>query len=170
MTTPDWSLGDEASLLDRITLRVFRRWQTSGRDFTRAYFLTQLTLAAILVVPLTAVPTPSAWNPVGAVAALVAPITAWTMHRRRYGWRAPAGNRRAVKWGISLGVLLFLVTGVLVMVVLSYVGIAISMLSPQGPLVLIPAVGTGLLGWLAAARRKRRLDDPIYPVSLSGSS
>lgn len=167
MTAHNWHLGDEASMLDRATLRVFRWWHVSGRDLTRAYFLTQLTLAVVLVIPLTAVPTSSIWNPLGAVAATVAPIAAWLVHRRRYQWRAQAGNRRAVRRGITVGVLLFLFTGVVLMVLLSYIGVAIAMLSPQGPLALIPAVGTGGLGWLAATRRKRHLDNPIYPVDIA---
>ena len=166
MTASHFDLGDDASPLDRATLRVFAWWRRSGRDFARAYLLTQLALAAILAAPLTAVPSSSAWNPVGAVAAIVAPVAAWAMHRRRYGWRAPYGNLRAVRWGIGLGVLLFLVTGVFLMVVIGYVGVLIAMLSAQGPLALLPALGTGLLGWLAAAYRKRRLDDPIYPIEL----
>jgi hypothetical protein len=167
LTAHNWSLGEGASALDRATLRVFRWWRGSGRDFVRAYLLTQLALAALLVAPLTAVPSSTVWNPVGAVAAIAAPIAAWIIHRRRFGWAAPAGNRRAVKWGIGLGVALFLVTGVFVMVLLGYIGVAIGMLSPQGPLVLVPALGTGVAGWLAAAYRKRQLDDPIYPVELS---
>jgi hypothetical protein len=167
MTTHEYRLGDEASLLDRATLRVFRWWRGPGRDFLSAYGLTQLTLAAILAVPLTAVPDVSLWNPLAAVAAVVAPIGAWVVHRRRYGWRAPLADQRAVVWGIGLGFVLFLVTGVLLMVLVGYVGIVIAMLSAQGPLALLPAVGTGLLGWLAAAHRKRRLDDPIYPVERS---
>lgn len=167
MTIRHFDLGGDASLLDRATLRVFAWWQRSGRDFVRAYLLTQLTLAALLAAPLTAVPSGTVWNPIGAVAAVVAPVAAWAMHRRRHGWRAPYGNSRALRWGISLGVLLFLLTGVFIMVLVGYVGVLIGMLSAQGPLSLLPALGTGLLGWLAAAYRKHRLDDPIYPVALS---
>ena len=167
MTAYHFDLGDDASPLDRATLRAFAWWRGRGRDFVRAYLLTQLALAAMLAAPLTAVPSSSVWNPIGAVAAIVAPVVAWAMHRRRYGWRAPYGNLRAVRWGIGLGVLLFLVTGVFLMVVIGYVGVLIAMLSTQGPLALVPAIGTGVLGWAAAAYRKHRLDDPIYPVELS---
>jgi len=167
MTTHHFDLGDDASPLDRATLRVFAWWRRSGHDFVRAYLLTQLALAAILTAPLTAVPSGSMWNPIGAAAAIAAPIAAWAMHRRRYSWRAPYGNLRALRWGIGLGILLFLVTGVFLMVVIGYVGVLIGMLAAQGPLALLPALGTGLVGWLAAAYRKRRLDDPIYPIELS---
>jgi hypothetical protein len=163
MTASHYELGADASLLDRTTLRIFRWWRGAGRDFLRAYFLTQLALAAVLVVPLTAVPNSSSWHLVGAVAALLAPVVAWMVHRRRYGWRPVVENRRARRWGIGLGVALFLVTGVLLAVMVSYIGIAIAMLSPQGPLVLVPAIATGFLGWYAAAYRKRQLDDPLYP-------
>jgi hypothetical protein len=166
MTTDNWTLGTDASLLDRATLRVFRWWRRFGSDFVRSYFLTQLTLAAILTVFLTPVRVFGDWHLIGAVAALVAPVAAWLVHRRRYGWRAPIGNQRAIKRGITLGILFFLATGVLLMVVFSYVAVVIGMLSPQGPLVLIPAVLTGAAGWLAATHRKRQLDNPIYPVDL----
>lgn len=169
MTAYHFDLGDDASPLDRATLRVFAWWRGSGRDFVRAYLLTQLALAAILAAPLTAVPSSSVWNPIGAVAAIVAPVAAWATHRRRYGWRAPYGNQRAMRWGIGLGIVLFLVTGVFLMVVIGYVGVLIGMLAAQGPPALLPALGTGLLGWAAATYRKHRLDDPIYPVELSGN-
>lgn len=164
MTTHDWNLGDDASRLDLATLRAFRWWHNSGRDFLRSYLLTQLALAAILTLGLAAVPSPSGWAALGAVAAVVAPIAAWIIHRRRYGWRAPASNARAAGWGITAGLVLFLVTGVVLMVLLGYVAILISMLSAQGPLGMIPAFATGAGGWFAAAHRKRRIDDPIYPV------
>lgn len=164
MTAHHFDLGDDASPLDRATLRVFTWWRGPGRDFVRTYLLTQLALAAILAAPLTAVPSSTAWNPIGALAAIVAPVAAWATHRRRYGWRAPYGNLRAVRWGIGLGILLFLVTGVFLLVLVGWVGVLIAMLSPQGPLALLPAIGTGVLGWAAAAYRKHRLDDPIYPV------
>jgi hypothetical protein len=167
MTAYNYDLGDDASLLDRATLRAFAWWRGSGRDFARAYLLTQLALAAILAAPLTAVPSSTAWNLIGALAAIVAPVAAWAMHRRRFGWRAPYGNLRAVRWGIGLGILLFLGTGVFLMVVIRYVGVLIGMLSAQGPLALLPAIGTGVLGWAAAAYRKHRLDDPIYPIETS---
>lgn len=163
MTASHYELGADAPLLDRITLRIFRWWRGSGRDFLRAYFLTQLVLAAVLVIPLTAVPYNTSWQLVGAMAAVAAPIVAWIGHRRRYDWRPVVASRRARNWGIGLGVVLFVVTGVLLALMVSYIGIAISMLSPQGPLALIPAVATGGLGWYAAAYRKRQLDDPIYP-------
>lgn len=166
MTAYNYDLGDNASLLDRATLRVFAWWRRSGRDFARAYLLTQLALAAILATPLIAVPSRGAWNPIGAVAAIVAPVAAWAMHRRRYGWKAPYGNLRAVRWGIGLGILLFLPTGVFIMVAVGYVGVIIGMLSPQGPLALIPAVFTGTIGWLAATHRKKQIDNPIYPVDV----
>ena len=72
-------------------------------------------------------------------------------------------NPRARTWGITMGVLLFLVSGVFVMVGVGYIGVLISMLAPQGPLCLLPAIGTGVVGWVAATLRKRQLDDPIYP-------
>ena len=167
MTAHHFDLGDDASPLDRATLRVFAWWRGPGRDFVRAYLLTQLALAAMLAAPLIAVPSSSVWNPIGAVAAIVAPVAAWAMHRRRHGWRAPHDHLRALRVGIGLGILLFLVTGVFLMVIIGYVGVLIGMLSAQGPLALLPAPGTGLLGWAAAAYRKHRLDDPIYPVERS---
>ncbi len=167
MTVDVYRLGDGASLLDRVTLRVFRWWRGAGRDFVRAYFLTQLTIAALLVLPLTAVPSVSSWAAAGAVAAVIAPVAAWITHRRRYGWTAPPSNQRAVTWGIGFGVLFFLVTGLALMVLLGYIGVVISQLSAQGPPALVPAIATGLAGWLAAAYRKRRLDDPVYPATLS---
>ncbi len=167
MTADVFRLGDEASLIDRVTLRVFRWWRGPGRDFVRAYLLTQLTIAALLAIPLTAVPAVSSWAAVGAVAAVGAPVAAWITHRRRSGWSAPASNQRAVKWGIGLGILFFLATGLALMVLLTYIGVVISMLAAQGPLALIPAIATGTAGWLAAAYRKRRLDDPVYPANLS---
>ncbi len=162
-----YRLGDEASLLDRVTLRLFNWWRKTGRDFVRAYLLTQLAVAALLAVPLTAGPAVASWTAIGAVTAAMAPVAAWMVHRRRYGWRAPAANQRAVRWGIGLGVLLFLMTGVVLLVLLGYIGVVIGMLSPQGPLALLPAVATGLFGWLAAAHRLRRIQDPIYPAALS---
>ena len=167
MTTYNFDLGEDASPLDRATLRVFAWWRGTGRDFVRAYLLTQLALAAILAAPLTAVASSGVWSRIGAVAAIVAPVAAWAIHRRRYNWRAPYGNLRAVRWGIGLGVLLFLFTGVFLMVVIGYVAVLIGMLAAQGPLAVLPAIGTGLVGWVAAAYRKRRLDDPIYPIELS---
>ncbi len=167
MTADLYRLGDEASFLDRATLRLFRWWRGPGRTFARTYVLTQLTLAALLTVPFTAVPAVSSWATAGAVAAVLAPVLAWMAHRRRYGWRAPQGSVRAAQWGIGLGILLFLVTGMALLVLLGYVGVVISMLSAQGPLALLPAVATGLIGWLAASYRRRQLLSPIYPAELS---
>lgn len=163
MTAHHYELGPGASLLDRITLRLFRWWRGAGRDFLLACFLTQLVVAAMLVIPLAAVPGDGNWQAVGALAALVAPVAAWMVHRRRHDWRVPPANPRARRWGIGLGVALFLVTGLFLMVLLSYIGIVISMLSAQGPLALLPALGSGAVGWLAAVYRKRQLDNPIYP-------
>lgn len=163
MTVQRYELGAGASLLDRITLRVFNWWRRTGRDFVSAYLLTQLAVATLLAVPLTAVPNVGSWQAIGAVAAVIAPVAAWLIHRRRYQWVRPKMNPRARNWGIGLGVLLFLATGVFLMVAIGYIGVLISMLAPQGPLALLPAVGTGLIGWVAATMRKRQLDDPIYP-------
>lgn len=163
MTVQHYELEDGASLLDRTTLRVFNWWRRSGRDFSSAYFLTQLTLATVLAVPLTAVPNVGPWQAIGAAVAVVAPVAAWLAHRRRHDWSQPKMNPRARTWGITMGVLLFLLSGVFVMVGVGYIGVLISMLAPQGPLALLPAVGTGAVGWIAATIRKRHLDDPIYP-------
>ena len=163
MTVQHYELGAGASLLDRTTLRVFNWWRRAGRDLFSAYFLTQLTLATVLAVPLTAVPNVGPWQAIGAAVAVVAPVAAWLAHRRRYSWSRPKMNPRARTWGITMGVLLFLVSGVFVMVGVGYIGVLISMLAPQGPLALLPAIGTGAVGWIAATIRKRQLDDPIYP-------
>lgn len=163
MTVQHYELGPDAAFIDRVTLRVFNWWRGTGRDFVTAYFLTQLALAAILAIPLTATPNQGLWPLVGAIAAALAPVAAWMAHRRRHGWSRPAQNHRAQRWGIALGVLLMLGTGVFLMLPIGYIGIGIAMLAPQGPLVLLPAVGTGLVGWAAATVRKRQLDNPIYP-------
>ncbi len=163
MTFQHYELGADASLLDRTTLRVFNWWRRIGRDFFTTYFLTQLMLATVLVVPLTSVPSVGLWQAIGAAAAVIAPIAAWLVHRRHYSWSRPRMNPRARTWGITLGILLFLVTGVFLMVCVGYIGVLIAMLAPQGPLALLPAMGTGAAAWIAATIRKRQLDSPIYP-------
>ncbi len=163
MTIDHYQLGPEASLLDRSTLRIMRWWRRSGRDFVTGYVLAQLLLAAVLSTVLAFVPSAGFWSGAGAVAALLAPGAAWVIHRRTRDWPRVDVNHRARGWGAAFGVLLIFVTGWFVLLPLTYLGVAISMLAAQGPLGLVPAVGTFAAGWVAATIRKRQLDDPVYP-------